>query len=111
MVFDAFICTHPVISVIIAAPILFTVIFFTVCVADEDLEPFVNFYFNVFKFFYNLITGEKKKERLKEVYKEWLRYEPVETDEEPEFEADMNELGAERQNLGRDYVYHNRNEW
>lgn len=28
--------------------------------------------------------------------------------EEPEFKADMNKLGAERQNIGRDYVHYNR---
>lgn len=109
MIIETFICAHPVISVILAFPILFTGIFFMVCAVDDDLEPFVNFHFNIFKFFYNLITGEKKKEKLKEIYKEWLKYEPLETDKEPpEFEAGMIALGAEPQNIGRDYVYHNR---
>lgn len=109
MIIETFICAHPFISILIAAPILFTVIFFMICAVEDDIEPFVDFYFDIFKYFYNWITGEKKKEHLKEIYREWLGYEPVETDEEPEFEADMTELGAERQNLGRDYVYHNRN--
>lgn len=111
MIIETFICAHPVISAILAVPILFTVIFFMICAADDDIEPFVDFHFDIFKFFYNLITGEKKKEHLKEVYKKWLKYEPIKTDKEPqEFEAGMIALGAEPQNVGRDYVYHNRNE-
>lgn len=111
MIIETFICAHPVISIIIAAPILFTAIFFMSCAVEDNLEPFVDFYFNIFKFFWNLITGKKKKEHAKEVYKEWLRYEPLDTCEEPEFkfEFDMIKLGVEPQNIGRDYVYHNRN--
>lgn len=110
---ETFICTHPVISAIFGAPILVTVLMFTVCALDDNLELFFDMYSNIFKFFkffLNLITGKKKKEHLKEVYREWTEYELVETiiGEEPEFEADMNKLGAERQNIGRDYVYHNR---
>lgn len=114
MIIETFICAHPVISIIIAAPILVTVLMFTVCAIDDNLELFFDMYSNIFKFFkffFNLITGKKKKEHLKEVYREWVEYELVETiiGEEPEFEADMNALGAEPQNVGRDYVYHNRN--
>lgn len=112
MFLETFICTHPVISAIIGAPILVTVLMFTVCALDDNLDLFFDMYSNVFKFFkffFNLITGKKKKEHLKEVYREWVDYEVVETiiGEEPEFEADMTELGAERQNIGRDNVYHN----
>jgi hypothetical protein len=85
---------------------------FTVCALDDNLELFFDMYSNVFKFFkffFNLITGKKKKEHIKEVYREWAEYEVVETIIGEEPEADMIELGAERQNLGRDYVYHNRN--
>lgn len=113
MFLDSFIYAHPVISAIIGAPILVTVLMFTVCAIDDNLELFFDMYSNIFKFFkffFNLITGKKKKEHLKEVYREWVEYELVETiiGEEPEFEADMNALGAEPQNVGRDYVYHNR---
>jgi hypothetical protein len=112
MFLDTFICAHPVISVILVTPILVTVPLFTMCAIDDNLDLFFDMYSNVFKFFkffFNLITGKKKKEHIKEVYREWVEYEVVETIIGEEPEADMNKLGAERQNLGRDYVYHNRN--
>lgn len=111
MIIETFICAHPVISVIIGAPILVTVLMFTICALDDNIELFVDMYSDIFEFFksfLDLITGKKKKEHLKEVYREWVEYELVETIIGEEPEADMTELGAERQNLGRDYVYHNR---
>ena len=110
MILDTFICAHPIISVILGAPILVTVLLFIMCALDDNIELFFDMYSNVFKFFkffFNLITGKKKKEHVKEVYSEWLEYEVVETIIGEEPEADMIKLGAERQNIGRDNVYHN----